>query len=380
MVKFYPQTMKDNILHRYYSKGESVASLAQESGIHQSTIYRWIKEHQETNSMEARPESQNLNVLARKVQRLEGIIEILQTVNCTANAPLQDRLAELELLYGKYNVHMLCDALKVSRGTFYNHMLRNKRDNTWYAKRREMLRLRIQEIYDESRQIFGAAKITAVLKDEGYRISVTMVRELMRDMGLTSIRQDSKALYDKERRSYKNHLNQQFDAKQPNQIWVSDVTYFRFGDHKFYICVILDLYARKAIACRISTRNSTQLVKSTFKLAYESRNPGDNLIFHTDRGTNFRSKSFCDYLQAQNVTQSFSKAHVPYDNSVMESFFASMKREELYRTKYRSEKEFRAAVEAYIVFYNSKRPHAKNNYATPDKKENAYWDQIADED
>lgn len=275
---------------------------------------------------------------------------------------------------------MLCDALKVSRGTFYNHMLRNKRDHTWYAKRREMLRLRIQEIFDDNRQIFGAAKITAILKDDGYRTSVTMVRELMRDMGLTSIRQDAKALYDKERRTYKNHLNQQFHAERPNQLWVGDVTYFRFGDHKFFICVILDLYARKAIACRISTRNSTQLVKSTFKLAYESRNPGNNLIFHTDRGTNYRSKSFCEYLQSRNVTQSFSKAHVPYDNSVMESFFASMKREELYRTKYRSEKEFRAAVEAYIVFYNSKRPHAKNNYETPDKKEKHYWEQIADED
>ena len=95
MVKYYPETLKDSIIHRYYSKGESVASLAQESGIHQSTIYRWIKDHQETNSIGPRPESQNINVLARKVQRLEGIIEILQTVNCTANAPLQDRLAEL---------------------------------------------------------------------------------------------------------------------------------------------------------------------------------------------------------------------------------------------------------------------------------------------
>lgn len=274
---------------------------------------------------------------------------------------------------------MLCDALKVSRGTFYNHMLRNKKDHTWYAQRREMLRIRIQEIFDDNRQIFGATKITAILKDEGFRTSVTMVRELMRGMGLTSIRQDAKALYDKERRTYKNYLNQQFHAECPNQIWVSDVTFFRYNEHKFYICVILDLYARKAIACRIGTKNSTQLVKSTFKLAYESRNPGNNLIFHTDRGSNYRSKAFFDYLQSRNVTQSFSKAHVPYDNSVMESFFASMKKEELYRTKYRSEREFRAAVEDYIVFYNSQRPRAKNKYETPDKKEQDYWDLISEE-
>lgn len=70
-----------------------------------------------------------------------------------------------------------------------------------------------------------------------------------------------------------------------------------------------------------------------------------------------------------NITQSFSRAHVPYDNSVMESFFSSMKREELYRTKYRSEADFRNAVDKYITFYNTKRPHKKLKYKTPQQKE-----------
>ena len=76
------------------------------------------------------------------------------------------------------------------------------------------------------------------------------------------------------------------------------------------------------------------------------------------------------------MTQSFSRAYVPYDNSVMESFFSNMKREELYRTKYRSEREFRAAIDEYIVFYNEKRPHAKNHYKTPLKKEQDFWDAL----
>ena len=70
-------------------------------------------------------------------------------------------------------------AFNIPRGTFYNHVLRNKKDNTWYAKRREELRLRIQEIYDESNQIFGAAKIAAVMKSEGFKVSNEMVRTLM---------------------------------------------------------------------------------------------------------------------------------------------------------------------------------------------------------
>ena len=83
------------------------------------------------------------------------------------------------------------------------------------------------------------------------------------------------------------------------------------------------------------------------------------------------------YLKSLNVTQSFSRAYVPYDNSVMESFFSNLKREELYRKKYCSEKEFRTAVDSYIKFYNLERPHAANKYKTPAQKEAEYYSEQA---
>ena len=103
-----------------------------------------------------------------------------------------------------------------------------------------------------------------------------------------------------------------------------------------------------------------------------NRQPHTDLIFHTDRGFNYTSKTMADYLKSLNITHSFSRPYVPYDNSVMESFFSSMKREELYRTKYKSEKEFRQAVDKYILFYNTKRPHKKLQYKTPEQKEHEY--------
>ena len=113
-------------------------------------------------------------------------------------------------------------------------------------------------------------------------------------------------------------------------------------------------------------------MKSTFQSAYKTRRPGSSLIFHTDRGGNYRSKTMNDYIRSLNIAHSFSRAHVPYDNSVMVSFFSSKKREELYRTKYRSESDFRNAVDKYIVFYNTKRPHKKLQYKTPEQKEEEY--------
>lgn len=193
-------------------------------------------------------------------------------------------------------------------------------------------------------------------------------------MGLVSIRQNAKALYEQEKREfYKNRLKQQFNVKTPNSVWVSDVTYFKCNNKNYYICVIIDLYARKVIGYKIGFNNSTQLIKSTFKIAYNSRQPKQNLLFHTDRGANYRSYTFSSYLKSLNVTQSFSRAYVPYDNSVMESFFSSLKREELYRRKFRSENEVRKAIDDYISFYNEKRPHSRNQNKTPSAKEEEYF-------
>lgn len=197
---------KQAVINRYLN-GESVASIVSISGVPRSTVYAWIKQYKNEN---AHPKNKislrYIHELERKIVRLEGIIEIIHKAHCFDSDPLEIKLSALESLYGQYNVHMLCDALKVSRGTFYNHILRNKKSNTWYAKRREEFRAKIQQIYDDNNQIFGAAKIAAVMKNEGYHISVEMVRELMRDMGLLSIRKGAKDFYEKGKNCYSNRV------------------------------------------------------------------------------------------------------------------------------------------------------------------------------
>lgn len=306
MNKKYENEVKQTVIERYNS-GESVSSLVEEFSIPRSTVYLWIKHAADSSSNKKEISVKNFRNLENKVVRLEGIIEILKQVDCTVNDPLEIKLPALEALYGQYSVHMLCDALEVPRGTFYNYMFRSKRGNTWYSERREELRVRIQQIYDESNQIFGSAKILAILQEEGYKTSVKMVRELMRDMGLISIRQDAKDIYDKEKRRYKNYVNQQFTTTRPNEVWVSDITQFYCKYKNYYICVVLDLYSRRVVSYKIGTSNSANLVKSTFRIAYEGRKPELPLTFHTDRGANYRSKTFCSYLASLNVTQYFQK-------------------------------------------------------------------------
>lgn len=205
----------------------------------------------------------------------------MKTVNCTFRAPLKEKLAELELLYGQYDVHTLCEALDVSRGTFYNHMFRNKRGNAWFEKHRDEYRILIREVFEEYHQVLGAEKIRTILMQRGYQVSTKFVADLMREIGLISVCTTAKQDYLKlrEPKKKKNVLRQQFHAGKPNQIWVSDVTCFKLGDRYLYTCVILDLFSRKVVAYKISKKNSTQLITSTFKMAWEQRSPKAGLIF-----------------------------------------------------------------------------------------------------
>jgi len=113
--------------------------------------------------------------------------------------------------------------------------------------------------------------VHAILKDRGYKISVNTVADIMHENGLFAVGTGAKKLYQITQERKLNILNQQFNVSNPNEVWVSDITYFRYNDRTFYICVILDLFARRVVGYRVSLNNSTQLTKSTFKTAYEYR-------------------------------------------------------------------------------------------------------------
>lgn len=377
MKRNYSKEEKNKILSRYDS-GEAPTKIIADTNVPRSTFYNWLSNYKkEKESTKKSVNMHNYRILEDRIKRLEGIIDILKTSTCITTAPLQERLTLAEKFQEKYSVHMICDALNISRGTFYNHIFRNKKDNTTYNQRRKFLRIQIQEIYHKSNQIFGAEKIANIIRSEGTKISVKMVRELMKEMGLASIRQTAKKLYEDERQKYKNIVNQQFDTNKPNEVWVSDVTYFKYNERTYYICVVMDLFSRLIIGYKIGNSNSTQLVKTTLRNAYNFRKPDSNVIFHTDRGGNYCSKTMNTYIESLNITHSYSRSHTPYDNSVIESFFASMKQEELYRTKYRSEKEFYNAVDKYIKFYNNERPHKKLKFKTPKQKEDEYLSKVS---
>jgi transposase InsO family protein len=126
------------------------------------------------------------------------------------------------------------------------------------------------------------------------------------------------------------------------------------------------------IAFNISAEIDASIVLKTFKKAYKSRNKPKELLFHSDQGCQYTAYDFKKYLRTSGVKQSFSTLGSPYDNAVAESFFASMKKEEIYRHIYETKEELIDSVKEYIEFFNYERPHQKLGYRTPSQFESDY--------
>lgn len=377
MKQKYSQEQKDDILKCYLS-GESVSSIQKNTNIPRSTIYRWIKEYNRKHKIKDHLINlKDYNDLTRKYERSQTIIKILQSSPCLATDSIDEKYFAIEdLLLEGYNVNVICAALCMSKGTYYNRKLRGKHGNTKDKLRQDELMPVVEKIYHESNQIYGPGKVAAVMNDRGYSVGVSTISKIMHENGWFSIRGGAKALYEMNQKRKENILNQQFTVTRPNEVWVSDVTYYTYNRIRYYICVIIDLFARKVVAWKISKTNSTQLTKKTFMQAYTSREITGNLLFHSDQGSNFVSKTFMNYLKELNVEQSFSKPGRPYDNSVCESFFSNFKQEELYRHEYKTAEDLKRSINKYMVFYNNERPHSVIRYQTPNKAEVKYYDKL----
>jgi len=141
MKKKYTLEEKQTLIESYLANYIPVGQLLASAGVPRSTFYGWLRAYQKAQQAQKRKtiNPHNFRLLETKVARLEGIIEILQKSPCLVQAPLKERLSFAEEIYSQYSVHMICEAMSIDRGTFYNHILRNKRDNAWHAKRREEL-------------------------------------------------------------------------------------------------------------------------------------------------------------------------------------------------------------------------------------------------
>lgn len=237
----------------------------------------------------------------------------------------------------------------------------------------------ILHIYADYDKRLGAYKVQYILKrDYGINISTGRVYRLMKSMHLPkmSTAKPKAVRTHTNNGQCTNHLQQQFSQDAPNLVWTSDITYLKAGGKWYYLCVVIDLFSRKAVSWQLSGKADVDLVITAFQKAYNSRNAPYGLMFHSDRGTQYTAFSFRRLLDSLNVVQSFSRKGYPFDNAVCECFFKYLKLEETNRRTYHTFDELYLSVFEYIEgYYNSRRPHSSLGYLAPNEAESAYWGQ-----
>lgn len=267
-----------------------------------------------------------------------------------------------------FPVAVLCRLLGVTRQGYYASVrARPPRSNATVEE--PALRDALVRLHHESQQTYGSPRMLRALRAAGMRVGKRRVERALRSLGLavaTTRRFRRTTLANPAHGAAPNTLARDFRASGPNERWVTDITYVWTEEGWCYLAVILDLFSRAVVGWALDTSLSTRLPLAALDMAVRRRRPGVGLLHHSDRGCQYTSAEYRNVLRQLGVEVSMSRRGNCWDNAVAESFFATLKKELVYRRSWSSRLDLRTAVFDYIeAFYNRRRLHSAIAYQTP---------------
>jgi putative transposase len=270
-------------------------------------------------------------------------------------------------------VRWLCETLEVSPAAYYAW---RQGPRSAGEQRRDALLVEIRAVHAQFKARYGSPRIHKELVARGHGCCVNTVAKLMREAGIAA----------KTARKFRctttdsahdlpvadNLLDRQFDPDSPNEAWVADITYVPTREGWLYLAAVEDLYSRRVVGWAMAEHMESRLVVDALAMAVQRRLPGEGLLAHSDRGSQYASEHYQLLLAKHGITCSMSRRADCWDNAPMESFFASLKKELVHGAEFATRAEARAAIFEYIeVFYNVQRRHSSLGYVSPAEYEQA---------
>ena len=258
-----------------------------------------------------------------------------------------------------YSVKRMCAALEVPRSGFYKWLCKTKEpgDKQWEDA---VLKMDIRQIHEESRKTYGRPRLHIALQRMGRQCGKHRLVRLMKEEDIKGLQRrrfrvkttDSNHPY----AIAPNLLESHPGPSRADEIWVADITYVRTEEGWTYLAAVLDIFSRKIVGWSMSERIDSDLTLTALKRALRGRGaPG---IHHSDRGSQYACHEYRDLLREYGIEASMSRKGNPYDNATMESFFGTMKTEEVQGRIYPSRQAARLDIFSYIeAFYNTTRIH-----------------------
>ena len=386
MAKQHDKQFKLDAVQYYQDhKDLGVRGCAENLGIGYSTLTKWLKDFRESGDIPVRgsgnyasDEQKEIARLRRELRDAQDALDVLKKSNQHSGKmteaiylEVSEKTEAAKKAGRRVSVSGMLKFLGVSRSGYLAWLHHVPSDT---EKRRKAVKAKIQDIYDDSKQNYGAPKITVELRKTGEVISERTVGTYMRQMGIRAQWSKPWTITTKDSdfsTELQNILDEQFSPDRPNTVWCSDITYIWTIDGFVYLTSVMDLFSRKIIAWTLSETLEVSCVIDTINKAKARRNIDQPLIIHSDRGSQYVAK---EYKKAtENMQRSYSKKAFPWDNACIESFHSIIKREWLNRFEIRDYKQAYQLIFEYLeAFYNTKRIHSHCNYMSPNEFERVY--------
>jgi putative transposase len=256
--------------------------------------------------------------------------------------------------------------MNLSRSGYYEWLQKPECNR---AKEDKEINIMIRQIFEEGRSTYGSRRIRQRLAQKGATVSRSRVARLMKEANLVcKTKRKFKATTDSKHNNpiAPDLLERKFKVQQANSYWVGDITYVATAEGWLYLAIVIDLYSRKVVGWSMADNLKAELVNNALLMAIWQRKPGEGLIWHTDRGSQYASGNHRAIIKQHRITQSMSRKGDCWDNAVAESFFHTLKTELTHQYKFRTREEARHVIFEYIeVFYNRIRIHSANDYLSP---------------
>ncbi|HBO4397763.1 IS3 family transposase [Achromobacter xylosoxidans] len=364
----YPEEFKIEAVKQITERGHGVADVSARIGVSQHSLYKWIKAYsvpaaQRQAQVSQTEELRRLKAELRRVTEERDIPKKGRRVLCQA---VRVRYAFIKAHEAQHTVRRMCKVMQVHPSGYY----------AWKAKPQsaraqddQRLTALLKQAWLESGGVYGYRKLTLDMRDLGERCGRHRVARLLKLEGLrsqTGYRRRPGVRGGKPAVVAPNHLQRQFTATQPNQSWVTDITYIRTHEGWLYLAVVVDLFSRQVVGWSMGSRIDTSLVLDALLMALWRRQPKESVTVHSDQGCQFTGHEWQTFLRDHNLVSSMSRRGNCHDNAVAESFFQLLKRERIRRQVYATRNDARADVFNYIeMFYNPKRRHGTAGDTSP---------------
>jgi len=261
------------------------------------------------------------------------------------------------------------ELLKVSRSGYYKHCTKPAPDPE-ILNREENIKAEMHTIAGE-RTRYGYRRMTAELANRELKVNHKKVLRLMHEESLLcSKKRKYKPITTNSNHGFQVYSNlvKEVDTTGPDQIWVSDITYIPLDNKFVYLATILDRHTKRCVGWDLSHNIDSQLTLNALKRAVRTRKGKDlkGLIHHSDQGVQYAATEYVNHLSECHISISMSSKGNPYENAYAESFFKTVKYEEVYPNEYENFRQLFSNLRNYIdEMYNTKRLHSSIGYKSP---------------